>query len=1159
MIRLTVACLLGVCVWLCQADIPAQDASVPAPPPPDQKGELVIRRAPLDVFVLVDDEGNRFSPLPGGWSLTKMDDFQRFLLQKDQQSPVPSFIIRNVSATGTIVDHYVATDVQVELVTSGYQPVRIPLGFKEGIFPSENLTGQPPFRYVGNGAAFLTVDTKEGQYVAVVVPQTEQVTESENRDKSEKPELTQPHTLVFSLWLPLVQSGGGENRLPLSFPQALSSQFLLEVPMENVTVSVTQGSILTAQENADQQSTQLKVQGLRADSEITWKKKKIEIVDDRPVLIVESASIDVRLEAHSAIYDAILPISSATGSFEQLQIRLPRGSVLDRETSDRYAAAGDYSLGNVDEQSVMTVQFPQKIVGAVSVRLKVEQQLEVEGERPDFEHELAGFEILGAERQSGFLNVSVFPSEMKPRWEHVRGIRRAEGINPSTGAPATSAVSPSMGETRFEFISQPFRLRVRAISPQTRINVKPDYQFQISRGLIRMTARLSYTVSGSKTDVLHLQLSDAQWNCEVGPSSRVDVDDVELDASGLLTIPLRSPSDGTFDIEVRARRSIASDDEQTHRIVLPMPDPRVTWSESAPVMILLADNVEALPVDDSYSAASKQRTSGMTRQSRRTMPLRTDLPDLQQEPLFYRTESAEAVFVADLIYHQQQINTTMQTRVQLLEDYNQVTQIISYHAVYAPIDRLYFLLPESLEANGDLQIRLENRTLELRDTIADIRENIPTGWKQKILLLPEPKFQFELTFQYSSPPFTVPADVTALCTLLFICPANVPVEDHRIHFFAPSDYKIELQDESKSLWESFRESRRLALGATGTFRSVQPPNKIALSISVSEKNDSSTTIVERAWVQTWLTGTIRVDRATYLLKTARDSVTLQLPPLSLGEHPIFVWVNRQPVQPNVSPTGLLTFPILPEQHNRAVEISVEYRYTFSMSGMEVPIILPTFSKDTLIQYEFWQVILPPNKHILACSGGWTLEYDWSWNGLFLGRTPSIRKSDIGFETDDKMIDSRGSQYLFSHLHPSGYVTLYIVSRPLIILGSSSLALLVGLVLIYVRQSRYAGSLFGLGVILIAVLFYQLPLVLLMLQAAVFGVFLALGAGYVYRIFHRQKQWIPSTFPSLGEMSHLYPTPLPSQTIHEVVIDEESASKYDTPLVPNPHKDTPPTG
>jgi len=243
---------------------------------------------------------------------------------------------------------------------------------------------------------------------------------------------------------------------------------------------------------------------------------------------------------------------------------------------------------------------------------------------------------------------------------------------------------------------------------------------------------------------------------------------------------------------------------------------------------------------------------------------------------------------------------------------------------------------------------------------------------------------------------------------------------------------------------------------------------------------------------------------------------------------------------------MLTLPISPDQYNRPMEVSIDYRYTFNISGIEVPITLPYFPKDTLVQQQFWQVILKQDKHIISSPSGWTLEYDWNWNGLFWWRVPSLRKSDIGFDSDKaeaEPANSAASQYVFSHLQAPSRVTLYIANRSLIVLCASGTALFIGLMLIYVPQSRYAGSLLGLGIALVAVLFYQPPLVLLMLQASVFGVFLALGSGYVYRIFHRQHQWIPPAFAMTGDISQPYFTPIqPSMTVHEVVMDEESANQ-----------------
>jgi hypothetical protein len=544
----------------------------------------------------------------------------------------------------------------------------------------------------------------------------------------------------------------------------------------------------------------------------------------------------------------------------------------------------------------------------------------------------------------------------------------------------------------------------------------------------------------------------------------------------------------------------------------------------------------------------------LTLQTRRTIPnhFRVEPTDLQQTPLYYRSAPADAtadsaVFVSDLIYHQQQVSASMQTDVHLPDDRKQVTQTISYYAPYAPVDRLYFLLPRSLALSGDVQVSLENRTLELRDTISDAREIVPDNWVRQVIQLPEPLFRFQLTFQYPPPAFNVAADGVAPFSLPFVYPTEVQISNHRIQFFTPSGYRAELQSESRLLWESIRETRCPSSSATEVFRSTQSPMRIALFIYAPERSVSGTTIVERAWLQTWLTGDIRQDQATYVVRSTDDSVTLHLPPNVVQEQRMIVRVNHQQITlPNLSSTGVLTIPISPEQQDQPIEISVDYRFTFEMSGIEVPLILPSFAKETTVQYQFWQVILKENRHIVGYPAGWTLEYDWTWNGLFWWRVPSIRKGDIGFESDTSAPEpaiSESSQYVFSHFHPPAYVTLYIVKRSWIVFGSSSIALLIGLTLIYVPQSRYVGSLFGLGVALVAVLFYQPPLVLLALQAAVFGVFLALGAGYVYRVFHRQKLWISSVFPLSDDFTQLYATPLPSApTVHEVLIDDSATSK-----------------
>jgi hypothetical protein len=314
----------------------------------------------------------------------------------------------------------------------------------------------------------------------------------------------------------------------------------------------------------------------------------------------------------------------------------------------------------------------------------------------------------------------------------------------------------------------------------------------------------------------------------------------------------------------------------------------------------------------------------------------------------------------------------------------------------------------------------------------------------------------------------------------------------------------------------------------------QTPDRISLLISLSNHAALGTTIIERAWLQTWLTGSLRQDRGVYLITSDRESITINLPPAA-GKGKVFVSIDQTPVLAEVSPKGELTVPLTLEQRRRSVFVEVVYRFPFETVRSFVGLELPHFNSESLIRCEYWQIILPQDKHILDIPAGWTPEYRWAWNNLFWGRIPSFQKKDIGFPDDlpeSSAISTRSNQYLFSTLHPASETSFYIVGRSVIVLFSSGLSLLIGLTLIYFPRTRYAGSLFGLGVALLAVLFYRPAPVLLMLQASSFGVFLALGAAYVHRIVYYEEKWIVP-------VSRTWDDSTQTSEVYSVIIDEET--------------------
>ncbi|MDR0869980.1 MAG: hypothetical protein LBN39_04225, partial [Planctomycetaceae bacterium] len=1128
------------------AEAAAQTAPFAAPPVPRETIEtpklnkepvsdtvpVQVRQAPLDPIVVFNNEGKRIIHLPQGWHLESLDDFWQFQLQQ-RKNAVPDFVLQEVNAEGNAVNDRAEVRFKITWTTPAGRTVQIPLGLKEGITPQPQT-----FRYTGSGQFELSVDARTGQYVAVVKTEETKKTEenagpptTEPTAETEKTPENVAGMLEFTLWFPLTRIGGDENKLSISFPQAVRSQFQLNVPAKNITATVSQRALLELKESSA--GTQLDILGLKPDFELSWQKKKTETAAGHPILFVEDSLIKVQLDVKSAVYDAMLSIRSPSGEFDRFHVRLPQGATLDKGLMDRTAAVENFSWsetreikGEENHSSLIEIRLPRKVSGKLNLRIRASQQFNQDMEtRRDIE----GFEILEADRQTGVLSVSI-PPDRRPNWETVRWIRRSE--TPEIGTPT----APSEGNVpRFKFSSQPFLLRCQLIAPETRINVKPEYQVLINKGMLALTARLSYIVLGSKTEQLSVDLPGWTWSGEIKPAGTVDTVSVSQNKDGRLTIPLRAPTDGNFEIELKAYRRIpAFKEEEKDRLSIPLPKPAATWCESASAVFVPDDNVEVLPVEETSVGelpAVPAGSIGLTRQNRRVMTFRIELPERQQEPLFYRTEPEESVFAADIRYHRQKTAAAVLTQIRLNQQEHQVEQLISYDISYVPTDKLYFFIPNELEENGGIQVQLTNKILDLRKGSPE-GTDIPDGGSVQFVLLPDTQFKFQLMFRYSVPPVPVERALSAPFSLSFIRPLDAQITDNRVEMLIPDGSQITLRDGSENQWKMVEPQ---AAEAKTAFQAVQPANGISMLFRTADRDAFGTTVIDKAWLTTRLTGTVRADHGTYRVNTSRNSIVLRLPPEAVKEK-VFTYVNRKPVRAEMSAKGELTVPITAAQQNTPVAVDVMYRFPCEMTSSVQELNMPgvdSASSDTFLECEYWQVILPQNEHIINVPANWSAEYRWAWNNLFFGRVPALHRQDIGFGDEFLKNDTapaETNQYLFSSLHPPNRSSLYVMNRAIIIFLSSACMLAVGLTVIYFPKTRYTGSLFILLVCFFAVLCYRPALVLLMLQASSFGLLLLFGAGYLYRIVYRNEKWVvPPSRVWDAEQSEVY----------SVVMDDES--------------------
>jgi hypothetical protein len=177
--------------------------------------------------------------------------------------------------------------------------------------------------------------------------------------------------------------------------------------------------------------------------------------------------------------------------------------------------------------------------------------------------------------------------------------------------------------------------------------------------------------------------------------------------------------------------------------------------------------------------------------------------------------------------------------------------------------------------------------------------------------------------------------------------------------------------------------------------------------------------------------------------------------------------------------------------------------------------LPHLGGNVPVHASYWQLTLPWNEHLTATPKGLTNEFTWQWDGCFWGRKPVLDERDleawIGLEppadVPQDSLETRGmNSYLFSSMGNVERCELRSAWRSWILLSASGVALVAGLMLIYVPLSRHPATLFVAAVVLlsIGILYYPEP-ALLLAQAASLGLGLALVAGLLERSVARRRR------------------------------------------------------
>jgi hypothetical protein len=316
-----------------------------------------------------------------------------------------------------------------------------------------------------------------------------------------------------------------------------------------------------------------------------------------------------------------------------------------------------------------------------------------------------------------------------------------------------------------------------------------------------------------------------------------------------------------------------------------------------------------------------------------------------------------------------------------------------------------------------------------------------------------------------------------------------------------------------------------------------------------EADTPSDTTIERAWLQSWFSGSKRQDRAAFKVRTAGSQITVELPS-QISPAQVEVLLDGEEAD-ILSRTGGRIVVGLPRAPNyqalrlaEATSHTLELRYQQPNRASLVTrheITPPQVVGTTALAGLYWQIVLPGDLHVIRAPRQMTSASQWQWLGSFWGRRPSRSQAQleewVGASTQ---LAATGSltEYLFTGLAPLQSIEVVVAPRWLVVLAASAGVLVIAMAWIYLPAIRR-------GPLLVAVAFalaglaiaFPVP-ALLLAQASVLGLVLAGLALLIARLIARPSRW-PMVLP--GGSSLRRPTPRPESIVMPAVAATASTS------------------
>lgn len=929
-------------------------------------------------------------------------------------------------------------------------------------------------------------------------------------------------TIVLRGLLP-VDANESRDILSLTLPAAATSQLEIATWRRNPQVSLEPRVLAPvvkplADEAAGGATSLVSVEGLVGPTRIRLAKPELSATATVELTEVKTESV-VRVDGRTARFDAVLRLSNLPPDRRTLAVSLPPRSTLLRVDPP---ASLVRRAGTADEPQVL-IRLDDVGDGKAVVELACERAIDASG-RTGFD--AGGFAVAGipAWRQWGSTSV-IAEGDWQVDWEPRPGNRR---VDPPVALQEAGFVAA------FAYDSQPARLPLTVRPRSSRVVIEPEYRYHVSGSRIQLDARLRASIRGVAAERVRLAIPG--WEIEeVGPAGIVDTARLTTDGNEV-SVPFLQPLAGDVVVELRCSRPI---DRVNTLLRWTTPVPRADLVGPASVTISSDSDIELVPDNELIEGMSRQVAIQQGRAA-------GELPRMA-----YRVEATEAIFAATRRFLDRQVDAAITAQIDIGTAALAVRQAVRLDVANVPLEFVGWLVPESILAEAEIEIRQNGQLLQPEIVAADIEAASPptqppaaaeTASEDRQpaaeqprrvarVLLAEPLLGTgELVVRYRQPLPEIPDETTVAVSVPLLLPRQAVIGRETVTLTDAAGFNIDVRDDR---WN--REGDLQQLGFGRTWNAVQAQPQLDLAISKRSEDVRGETIVEAGWVRTTLRRNLRVDRWTYAVTTAANRLPLFLPVTAEAESAMAadpvtarLRVDGGDWQAAGDSSGRLMVDLGQSEGTHLLEIEVRRPLDDNLLGgllplpQEVRLERPGLPASTLYRRVYWELLPPAEAVVLAGPAGWTDQQSWSWRRLGFQPTPLVSADDLAAwvaaavaqsasQSDrslprpgDAAAESAGPRLLppaaavaarlvYCDVGMPAAVGVVMVPRWLLVLAASGLALLVGLTAA-VRRQLVGRLLLPLAVAFVGGMAAAPVATLLIVQAAAPGLVLATLAG-----------------------------------------------------------------